>query len=554
MPEMVERDRDEPTIDESVDLGGIDPLGLVDALATVAARTATSQAPGRLAELGWECLKIALGRSSVAPKPRDWRFTNRAWSEHPFYHRLMQTYLAWDETVERLVEDADLDWRTEERARFAASLLTSTVAPTNHPLLNPDAIERAWETAGKSVVRGLRNFGLDVTTNNGLPRSIAPGAFEVGKTLAATPGAVVHANEVYELLQYNPSTPAVRARPVVVVPPQINKYYVMDLAPGRSFIEYARDRGFQVFAVSWRNPTPEQSGWGLGTYVDALGDAVRTANEIASSDGVSTVGACAGGITTAALLGHLAWTAEPLVRSATFAVTHLDYDVRAMIGMFGTRRLVDQALAKSKGAGVLDRVALGAIFSLLRPNDLVWNYWVRNNLMGDEPPRFDVLAWNSDGTAIPAALHADFLDMFLHNSMARSEMKLLGSPIDLHKVDCDSMVVGARTDHLVPWRASYATTRLLGGTKEFVLSSSGHIQSLVSPPGTPKMTITTGPEPVDDPDAWLAEASERQGVWWERWAEWQAPRAGGERKAPASLGSRAHPPNEAAPGSYVRNG
>ena len=316
MPEMVERDRAEPAIDESVDLGGIDPLGLVDALGKVAARTATSYAPGRLAELGFECLKIALGKSSVAPKPRDWRFSNRAWSEHPFYHRLMQTYLAWGETVERLVEDADLDWRTEERARFAASLLTSTVAPTNQPLLNPDALERAWETAGKSMVRGLRNFGLDVTTNNGLPRSIAPGAFEVGKTLATTPGAVVHANEVYELLQYNPSTPAVRARPVVVVPPQINKYYVMDLAPGRSFIEYARDRGFQIFAVSWRNPTPEQSGWGLGTYVDALGDAVRTANDIASSDGVSTVGACAGGITTAALLGHLAWTSDPLVRSA----------------------------------------------------------------------------------------------------------------------------------------------------------------------------------------------------------------------------------------------
>ena len=179
-----------------------------------------------------------------------------------------------------------------------------------------------------------------------------------------------------------------------------------------------------------------------------------------------------------------------------------------MIGMFGTRRVVDQALAKSKGTGVLDRVALGALFSLLRPNDLVWNYWVRNNLMGDEPPRFDVLAWNSDGTAIPAALHADFLDMFLHNSMARSEMKLLGSPIDLQKVDCDSMVVGARTDHLVPWRASYATTRLLGGTKEFVLSSSGHIQSLVSPPGTPRMTITTGREPVDDPDE-LARGGER---------------------------------------------
>lgn len=535
------------------DLGALDPLGLLDSLAKVALKTATTTAPAHCTQLAREWVKVAAGNSSIEAGPRDWRFANRAWREHPVYRRAMQAYLAWSDAVSGLVEDADVDWQTRERARFAAGIVTSAASPTNHPLCNPEALERAFETAGRSVLKGVGNFTRDLSRNGGLPRSVESSAFEVGRDLAATPGAVIFANEALELLQYAPSTEAVHERPVVVVPPQINKYYVMDLAPGRSFVEFARDRGFQVFAVSWRNPTAAQSAWGLSTYVEALESALQVAAEIAGSDTVSTVAVCAGGITTAALLGYLAASVEELVHSTTFAVTHLDYEVPATVGMFATQRIVEKAVAGSGRAGVLTGRNLGALFALLRPNDLVWNYWVHNNLLGEEPPRFDVLAWNSDATSLPAALHADFLDIYLKNSMARGELAVRGSRIELAKVKADAMVVAARNDHLVPWKASYATTRLLGGTSEFVLSSSGHIQSLVNPPGTAKMTITTGPPPTPDPDEWLTDAQEVPGVWWQRWSDWQAPRAGMQRRAPAGLGNRRHPPGVAAPGRYVRN-
>ena len=376
---------------------------------------------------------------------------------------------------------------------------------------------------------------------------------QVGRNLAVTPGAVVYANEVCELVQYTPTTPNVRARPVVVVPPQINKYYVMDLAPGRSFVEYAVAQGFQVFAVSWRNPTAAQRDWGLGTYVDALEEAMEAAAEVTASEDVAAVGVCAGGLTTAALLGRQAASGSHLISTSTFAVTQLDYSVPSTIGMLGIPDVMDRAVRSSSRRGMLAPQALGALFSMLRPNDLIWNYWVNNNLLGEDPPAFDVLAWNADGTALPATLHKEFLDVFLHNGLARGELSCLDCPIDLRKVDCDILSVGARNDHLVPWQACFATTTLFGGESEFVLSSSGHIQSLVNPPGSKKMAIATGLVTGPDPDEWLATSTECPGVWWERWVAWQGARAGDERRAPNRLGSRLHPPQEPAPGRYVHN-
>jgi polyhydroxyalkanoate synthase len=530
-------------------LARVDSLGLVGALARVAARS--QKAPGRLAGLGLELGRIAAGRSDVAPDPKDWRFTNRAWRENPAFHRLAQAYLAWVEMVDNLVADADLDWRTTERARFATRLLTSALAPTNFPVLNPDVIERAWETGGKSVLRGLRNMGRDIRYNSGIPRSVAPGALCVGTELAMTPGAVVHRSEVCELIQYRPQTPTVFSRPIVLIPPQINKYYFMDLAPGRSFVEYAVRQGFQVFVVSWRNPTAQQHAWDLNTYAGATLEALRVAAELAGSDSVNPIALCAGGITTAALLGHLAATRDALVNSAAFAVTLLDFAEPTMIGMFGSAAIVRNAVRASERAGVLDGDATRLLFALLRPNDLLWNYWVGNNLLGEDPPVFDILAWNADSTRLPASLHADFLGIFEHDSFVTGGMQVLGTPSELGAVQCDNFVVGASNDHLTAWRACYSTTRLLSGPSEFVLSSSGHIQSLVNPPGNPKMTYANAPATGENPDKWLESADHHAGSWWERWAEWAALRSGEERAPAARLGSREHPAAEPAPGLYV---
>ena len=351
-------------------LSRIDPLGLAGAMVQVGTRTATNALPRRVGGLGIELAKVAVGRSAITPDPKDWRFENRAWKENPLFHRLGQAYLAWSRTALDLVDDAQFDWRTAERAKLATVLFTAAMAPTNVPLLNPDAVERAFETGGRSLVKGLGNISRDIRTNRGFPRSVNRSAFVVGRDLAITPGAVVFRNEVCELLQYVPTTETVHVIPMVLVPPQINKYYFMDLAPGRSFVEFAVRQGIQMFTISWRNPTEEHREWGLSTYVDAVNDAVRAACEIAGTDQANTVSLCAGGITTAALLGHLAATQDALVNCATFAVTLLDYTVPTMIGLLASPAIVENSRRSTKRAGVLAGHSATALFSMLRPNDL----------------------------------------------------------------------------------------------------------------------------------------------------------------------------------------
>ncbi len=529
----------------------VDPLGFAGALMQVGARTATSTLPRRMVGLGVEMTKVAVGRSSIAPEARDWRFENRAWKENPAFHRLCQSYLACTRTALELVDDAHFDWRTNERAKLAATVVTSALAPTNYPLLNPAVLERAFETGGKSVLRGLGNVTRDVVTNHGFPRYVDRAAFEVGRNLAVTPGAVVFRNEVCELLQYTPMTDNVSTIPLILVPPQINKYYFMDLAPGRSFVEFCVKQGLQMFTISWRNPTKEQREWGLNAYVDAVDEAVRAACEITGTDQANTVSLCAGGITTAALLGYLASVQDSLIRCATFAVTLLDFSVPTMIGLLGEQTIVDHTRRTTERRGVLRGSHANALFALLRPNDLIWNYWVNNNLLGEDLATFDVMAWNSDPTRLPAALHADFLELFMHNKLANGGWSVHGNPIDLSKVECDSFVVGARNDHLTAWKACYATTRLLGGESRFALSSSGHIQSLVNPPGNPKMSVSIAQATEADPDEWLAKTEAVQGSWWEPWASWVAARSGDRHPAPSSLDSAVHPAGDAAPGKYV---
>jgi polyhydroxyalkanoate synthase len=538
-----------PAVPEIEALNGVRNL-LGTAARVVGSVPSVAGAAGRLVgELG----RVVAGSSELEPARRDKRFADPTWTENPAYHRLMQGYLAACRAVGEVVAEADLpDWRDRERAKFLATLVTSTLAPTN-TLANPAALKRALETGGGSLRRGLRNLVSDVRHNNGLPTQVDRSKFRVGQEVAVTPGAVVYRDEVLELLQYQPTTTQVRRTPLVVVPPQINKYYFMDLAPGRSLIEYAVGEGQQTFAISWRNPTKVQRDWDLDTYGRSILAALDAVMEITKSDQVNLFGLCAGGITAATVLNHLADVGDDRVRSISFGVTLLDWGAQAPIGMLSAKPLIGFADWRSRSVGVLDARSLGSVFTWMRPDDLVWNYWVNNYLLGKEPPSFDILAWNSDGTNLPAALHSQFLDMFARNTLTKpGELTVLGSPVDLKQVKVDAFITGGTTDHLTPWNGCYASATLLGGRSTFVLTNTGHIQTLVCPPGNPKSRYWTGPDPHGiDATTWRDQATEHEGTWWEHWAGWIGERSGPLRRAPARPGNKEHPSLGDAPGTYV---
>jgi polyhydroxyalkanoate synthase len=530
---------------------GIDPREMAEAVAAW-----LNRASGLLPDAGGDLARglagIATGRSDISPAVRDARFADPAWSENPAYRRLMQSYLLVSSELRALLERADLDAPTEVRARFALSLVIEAAAPTNTLLGNPAALRRAVETRGRSLVRGLRNLAVDLVSNGGMPAQVDPRPFQVGVNLAVTPGAVVYRDEVMELIQYAPATETVGGRPLVVVPPQINKFYVLDLAPGRSLLEHAVASGVTAFAISWRQPNAAHRDWGIDTYVGAAQRAAEVACEIAGSPDCNVFGICAGGITVALLLGHLAARKDPMVHSATFGVTMLDTSAGSPMRDLASDRAVTAAGWRSRRRGYLDGRDMARVFAWMRPNDLVWNYWVNNYLMGNDPPAFDVLYWNSDTTRLPAALHVEYLDLFQRNPLVGAgEISVLGTPIDLRQVRCDCYVMAGATDHIVPWQACYRIHQQVRGKTEFVLSSSGHVQSIVNPPGNVRSSYHTNPRRPRDAAAWLARAERHGGSWWEHWAAWLGARSGERRPAPSELGNDAHPARDRAPGRYV---
>ena len=497
---------------------------------------------------------IVRGAEEIRPAD-DKRFADPAWTTHPGYRRIGQAYLAWAASLQRLVDDYEAqgaEWRTVERARFALNALTSAMAPTNTFWGNPAAVKRAIDTGGASVVRSIRHLAEDVVRNGGLPQQTDRSVYRVGRNLGCTKGSVVYRDDVVEVLQYGPTTAQVHRRPLVIVPPPIGRYYFLDLRPGRSFVEHAVGQGLQVFMLSWRNPTRKQAHWDLDTYAERVRRAIAVVKEITGSPDVNTMGFCAGGIVQTTLLTHLAAVGDPSVHSAAYAVTLLDFDNRAPIGAFSGKRVTGLARRVSKARGVIDARAMGSTFSWMRPDDLIFNYLVNQWLLGEDPPAFDILEWNADGTSLPAALHEQFLRIFRENSLVvPGALTVLGTPVDLAEITVPTFVTGAVTDHLTPWTGTYRTTQLLSGPSTYVLSHSGHIQSLVNPPGNPKASYWTGATPGPDPEEWKAGATKHSGSWWEYWARWTIERSGELGDAPAALGSAAHPPLEAAPGSYV---
>jgi class II poly(R)-hydroxyalkanoic acid synthase len=513
----------------------------------------------RAAGLAHELALIAAGRSAVSPAPRDRRFADRAWTSNPLLRRIVQAYLTGGGMAESLLADADLSWRDAERIGFILRNVVDAAAPSNNPLISPAAWKALIDTGGLSAVRGLRALVTDLAAPPRIPAMVAPDAFEVGRDLAVTPGAVVHRSEICELIQYAPVTDRVHRYPVLVVPPMINKFYVTDLAPGRSLVEYLVSQGHQVFAVSWRNPDARHRDWGLDAYGQAVLDALDGARAICRAAKASICALCSGGILSAMVAAHLRDTGR-LDQLATLhlGVTVLDQTPEGTVAALIDEQSAALAVVASKARGYLDGRALAEVFAWLRPNDLIWNYWVSNYLEGKTPPPFDILYWNADTTRMPAALHRDFITVAMTGALAKPDaVTMLGSPVDLAAVDVDSYVVAGIADHLCPWQSCYRSTQLLGGEVRFVLSTSGHIASMVNPPDNPKARFQAVPEPAQgsaspaDPREWLAAAQTMPGSWWPDYSAWLAGRSGGQQNRPARLGRKGFEPAEPAPGRYV---
>jgi polyhydroxyalkanoate synthase subunit PhaC len=508
---------------------------------------------GRGTQLAGELARIAVGRSQVQPSRRDRRFADPGWSGNPLLRRTMQAYLAAAQAAEGVVAEAGLDEADSERVGFLLTNLIDALAPSNNPLLNPAALKAAIDTGGRSALAGLRHFAADMAVPPRVPSMVEPDAYQVGVDLAVTPGSVILRTPEFELIQYRPATRAVRQVPLLIVPPVINKFYVMDLAPGRSMVEYLVGRGLQVFMISWRNPDARHAQWDLNTYGQAILDAMDAATRITGSEQIALAGACSGGIVAAMVAAHLAHIGQQdRIAAFTLMVTVLDQAHAGLASAVIDERTARLAASASRARGYLDGRSLAEVFAWLRPNDLIWNYWVNNYLLGRKPPPFDILFWNADTTRMTAGLHRDFLRLGAANALVTpGGATMLGSPLDLAAVDRDTYLVAGITDHICPWQSCYRSTQLLSGRQRFVLSTSGHIAAMVNPPDNAKASYQMAKECPEDPQEWLRLAETYHGSWWPDYADWLAERCGEEKAAPEELGGGGLAAIADAPGTYV---
>ena len=503
---------------------------------------------GPVAAARWMGMKVA---PVVAVPEGDKRFADRTWTDNPAFFALRQGYLAASRLTEELLDAGSGDAMDDAKAKLWTGFLLDAVAPTNFLLTNPAALKRALETGGASVIAGTAHMIDDLINNNGRPRQVDKRPFQVGKTLAVTPGKVVFKNDLMELIQYAPQTEQVHAVPALASPPWINKYYIMDLAPGRSFLEWAVQHEHTVFAISYRNPEPSMGGTTLDDYlIHGPLQALDVIGEITGAPKIDIIGLCLGGALTAMLAAYMAQKGDDRLGSITMLNTLLDYSEPGVLGAFTDEKTVRRLEKQMAAKGVLDASQMSGTFDMLRANDLIFNYVISNWLMGEEPPPFDILAWNGDSTRMPSAMHSFYLrSLYMRNELARGEMEVAGQQLSLSSVKNDTYVVGAINDHIVPWHGSYKTLGLMGGKVHYVLTSGGHIAGIVNPPG-PKAWYEATSHAVADPEKWRAAAAKHNGSWWQDWAEWSSARSG-ERIKPPSMGSHKYPATTDAPGEYV---
>ncbi|HEY5636913.1 MAG TPA: class I poly(R)-hydroxyalkanoic acid synthase [Burkholderiales bacterium] len=496
---------------------------------------------------------LAGGGAAVSPAPGDRRFAARAWRDNPYYDYLRQSYLLTARFVTDLVERAEVDADSRARLEFAAKQWLDAMSPANFPATNPEVLGKALETRGESLTQGLANLMGDA--QKGRISQTDESAFEVGRNLAVSPGAVVFENELIQLIQYTPTTKQVATRPLVMVPPCINKYYILDLQAENSFVRHAVDAGHTVFMVSWRNPGDELGHLGWDDYLElGVFTALRVAREIAKSDRVNALGFCVGGTLLGAALAVLAAKDEDLVESATWLTTMLDFGEPGQIGVFVDPGSVAMREALIGEGGTLPSTDLSFVFSSLRANDLIWPYVVNNYLLGRSPAAFDLLYWNSDGTNLPGPMYCWYLrNTYLENRLCvPGALTNCGVPVDLGSVKVPSFILATREDHIVPWRAAYRSVHLLGGENTFVLGASGHVAGVVNPASKNKRSYWRNDAHPERAEDWLAGAEEHPGSWWTAWTAWLAAHGGKPRKARVRPGNRKYKAIEPAPGRYVR--
>jgi polyhydroxyalkanoate synthase len=504
----------------------------------------------RLQKLWTDMLSSPQGK---APELKDKRFAAPAWQQQSPFAWNAAIYLLNSDFLNRMAEAVETDEKSRDRIRFFTRQWLDAVSPANFLPTNPEAQQTLIETRGESLRKGIENMMADVS--KGHISITDEQAFEVGRNVGTSPGAVVFRNDVIELIQYQPSTRTIGSRPLLLVPPFINKYYILDLQPDNSFVAHAVSRGHTVFLVSWVNPQAEHASLTWDDYVQrGVIDAIEATREISRQDSINALGFCVGGTILATALAVLAARGERPVASLTLMTSLLDFEQPGSIGVFVDEMQVAWREQTLGGGGLMTAQDLGNTFSFLRPNDLVWNYVVANYLKGEAPPAFDLLFWNADGTNLPGPLYAWYLrHMYLQNELrVPGALTVLGEKVDLGTIDVPTFIFAAREDHIVLWQASYASTQLLSNQLRFVLGASGHIAGAINPASKNKRSYWVGDSLPASPEAWLESAQEVQGSWWNDWGNWLERFKGSPVAAPARYGSAAHPALDPAPGTYVK--
>ncbi|MFZ1245382.1 MAG: class I poly(R)-hydroxyalkanoic acid synthase [Azonexus sp.] len=489
----------------------------------------------------------------VSPEPGDRRFSAPEWRESPIYDYMHQAYLLNTQYLKQMVEVIPAeDAKSKERMRFLARQMADAMAPSNFAATNPEFIKLAVETKGQSITDGINNLIKDF--EKGRISMTDESVFEVGKNIATTEGAVVYENDLMQLIQYAPLTPKVASRPLVVVPPCINKFYIMDLQPDNSLIRYMVDQGNTVFLVSWRNPSEAHGQVGWDDYLESGPiTALLVAREITKVKQVNALGFCVGGTILTSALAVLKERGEDPVASLTLLTTLLDFSDTGEIGLFIDEKGITAREASIGKGGLLPARDLQNTFSFLRANDLVWNYVTGNYLKGEKPKAFDLLYWNSDSTNLPGPFACWYMrNMYLENNLREpGKLEMCGTKVDLGKLDIPVYLLATREDHIVPWQSAYQSTRILGGKIRFVLGASGHIAGVINPASKNKRSYWVNEDVKNEADGWLAAAEEKKGSWWSDWADWLKPLSG-ELRAPRKPGSAKYKAIEPAPGRYVR--